>query len=222
MEDMDMDTTNVLDPLVDIRDDVNIIGVGAIGSNVAMELVRLGIPKLIIWDTDIVEEHNITNQAYTVKDIGELKTDAIALKLKQINPDVEIVKKGIYTDELLSGYVFICVDSIETRRAIVDANKINTNIKAVFDYRMGTYEAQHYATVWNPKEAKAFKDTMDFTDEQAEANVQVNACGSSLSVLPTILMIVSAGVSNFIKVVRNMEYNKIIVVNTACMDIQTM
>ena len=42
--------------------DINIIGVGAVGSYIALQLAKLGVEKIIIWDFDVVDEHNITNQ----------------------------------------------------------------------------------------------------------------------------------------------------------------
>lgn len=52
------------DPL-NINESIHIIGIGAMGSRIAELLVRLGIPKIHIWDMDTVEDKNITNQLYT-------------------------------------------------------------------------------------------------------------------------------------------------------------
>ena len=51
--------------LKDKNIDVNIIGVGAVGSYIALQLAKLGIEKLIIWDFDVVDEHNITKKENT-------------------------------------------------------------------------------------------------------------------------------------------------------------
>ena len=62
------------DPINDVTAPVHVIGVGAMGSRVVELLVRLGIPKIHIWDMDIVEDKNITNQLYFTTQIGMKKT----------------------------------------------------------------------------------------------------------------------------------------------------
>ena len=69
---------------------IHIIGVGATGSFVAMELARMGCPVLNIYDFDDVEIHNIPNQYYDNGDLGKLKAEALAEKLKLINPNIPI------------------------------------------------------------------------------------------------------------------------------------
>ena len=51
--------------------EVHIIGVGAVGSFIALTLAKLGLQKLTIWDFDTVEETNVANQVYTQKDVGK-------------------------------------------------------------------------------------------------------------------------------------------------------
>ncbi len=77
---------------------VAIAGVGGLGSNIAVSLVRTGVTKLIIADFDIVEESNLNRQHYFIKHIGLRKVDALEDVLKSINPDVEIVKHHVFLD----------------------------------------------------------------------------------------------------------------------------
>ena len=218
-----MEATNILDPINDIKDRIHIIGCGAIGSNLAVMLTRLGAVKLELWDADTVEEHNITNQAYTNSDIGRLKVEALADHLLEINPNVIVIAHTYnYEDERLSGHVFMAVDSIETRNNIVDINKLNQNIKTMGDFRMGTYQAQAYLVPWKGKHIQFLKDTMNFTDEEAEELTPVSPCGTHMSVLPTIQTVVSAGVQNWIALLRNREHHKIIGVNLQSMVIMTI
>ena len=101
------------DPINQVDGAIHIIGIGAMGSRVAELLVRLGIPKIHIWDMDTVEDKNIANQVYLHSHIGMKKTDALESLLKDINPQIQIIKHGKYTDQALAGYVFLNVDSIE-------------------------------------------------------------------------------------------------------------
>lgn len=51
-----------------------VLGVGGIGTNVSMALVRLGFAKIFLLDYDIVEDHNLNRQQlYTLEDIGKSK-----------------------------------------------------------------------------------------------------------------------------------------------------
>ena len=52
---------------------VEIVGCGATGSRVALELVKLGVRHFVLWDDDKVEDHNIANQAFEACDVGEYK-----------------------------------------------------------------------------------------------------------------------------------------------------
>lgn len=52
-----------------------ILGIGGLGSVVMMNLLRLGIKKLIIIDYDIVDIHNLNRQImFSVEDVGKPKT----------------------------------------------------------------------------------------------------------------------------------------------------
>ncbi len=208
------------------QDRLHIIGCGAVGSTVAENLVRFGLTKITLYDFDTVEAHNIANQMYRATDIGKPKTTALAEYLKEINPDLEdnlkIEEKG-YTGQRLSGYVFLCVDNIDLRREIATANKTNSYIKAMFDFRIRLEDAQHYAANW--KDAKMvtnFLNTMQFTHEEAKAETQVSACNIELSVVPTVREVCLIGVCNFINFVKSggKAIKKMILVNPFMHEVQ--
>ncbi|UEX91185.1 ThiF family adenylyltransferase [Staphylococcus ratti] len=70
-----------------------IIGVGALGSGIAEQLVRSGIGKLIIVDRDIVTLSNLHRQSgYLEVDANEMKPKVFALKerLQAMNSEVKI------------------------------------------------------------------------------------------------------------------------------------
>ena len=194
------------DPLNQLEGSIHVIGVGAMGSRVTELLVRLGINKIHIWDMDTVEDKNITNQLYFHHQIGMNKTDALEEILLDINPQLKVIKHGAYKDQALSGYVFLCVDSIELRYNIALSNKDNTQIKAMFDTRMRLEDAQSYGANWADEDAKrAFIATMNFTDEEAKEATPVSACGTSLSVASTVVSTAAFTVSNFMNLVRKKE-----------------
>lgn len=200
------------------RERIHIIGCGAIGSTVAENLVRFGLTKISLYDFDTVEPHNIANQMFRQIDIGKSKVSALSEILCEINPDVKkglkLYEKG-YTGQNLSGYVFLCVDSIELRKEIAEANKTNPFIKGMFDFRMRLTDAQHFAADWkNQKLVTNFLNTMCFTDEEAKSTTPVSACNMTLSVATTVRMIVASGVSNFINFVKGDGIKKQILIDS--------
>lgn len=192
---------------------IHIIGCGSVGSVVAENLARFGITRMTLYDFDTVEPRNLANQMFTQNDVGRLKVEALADMLHRINPEIDndlvLVPKG-YTGQKLSGYVFLCVDNIDLRREIATANKSNTFIKGMFDFRTGLTDAQHYAADWKDmKMVQGFLNSMAFTHEEAKASTPVSACNVTLSVCPTIRAIVALGVANFINFVKGGPLKKI-------------
>lgn len=69
---------------------IGIAGLGGLGSNCAVNLVRSGIINLTLVDFDYVEDKNLNRQFYFQSQIGTLKVKALAENLKRINPDIKI------------------------------------------------------------------------------------------------------------------------------------
>ena len=103
-----------------------IIGMGGLGSPVAMYLAAAGIGKLIISDFDQVEDSNLQRQiVHRTQDIGELKAFSAKRTIAEINPDcvVEAIDWELDDDELeaylnKSDIILDCCDNFPTRFAI--------------------------------------------------------------------------------------------------------
>lgn len=202
------------DPINSVNAPIHVIGVGAMGSRIAELLVRLGIPKIHIWDMDTVEDKNITNQLYQHRHIGMRKVDAMEKMLKDINPQLIVVKHGEFKDHALAGYVFLNVDSIELRYKITKDNMTNKQIKAMFDCRMRLEDAQSYGADWsNDEQRKVFLASMEFTDREAQEATPVSACGTTLSVASTVVSTAALTVSNFMNLIRKGECKAMIFIN---------
>lgn len=72
------------------RKTVGIMGLGGLGSMVAVALARMGVGRLLIADYDVVEPSNLNRQQYFVDQIGKRKTVALAENLRRINPHVRV------------------------------------------------------------------------------------------------------------------------------------
>jgi sulfur carrier protein ThiS adenylyltransferase len=77
---------------------VGIAGLGGLGSNVAVALVRMGIGTLILADFDVVEPSNLNRQQYSIEDIGTFKIDAMAQILLSIYPNVKLMSHKTLLD----------------------------------------------------------------------------------------------------------------------------
>lgn len=101
--------------------DVCIIGVGAIGRPLALQLASIGVERIQLFDPDTVEEVNIPTQGYLEADIGQRKAVVCAQSIAAINSNANVsVHACRFLDSLYTanGVVFCAVDSIETRSAI--------------------------------------------------------------------------------------------------------
>lgn len=68
-----------------------IVGLGGLGSPVAMYLAAAGVGRLIFADFDVVELSNLQRQvAHTTDAIGELKTHSAKDTCLAMNPDIKI------------------------------------------------------------------------------------------------------------------------------------
>ncbi len=99
---------------------ITVIGVGAIGRQVALQLAAIGARRLQLIDFDRVEATNVTTQGFLVDDIGQLKVRATAQLIGRLDPSIEVESiEARYRPKLTTGpAVFCCVDSIEARTAI--------------------------------------------------------------------------------------------------------
>lgn len=100
---------------------VLIIGVGGVGAYAAEMLVRAGIGRVTIADSDYVSDSNINRQLIALHStVGRLKTDVLAERLIDINPELQLRVVPEYikdekTDEILDSDTFdYIVDAIDT------------------------------------------------------------------------------------------------------------
>jgi molybdopterin/thiamine biosynthesis adenylyltransferase len=167
---------------------ITVIGCGATGSWLTLALAKLGITNITVWDYDIVEEHNIPNQAYNVQQIGIPKVGALSDFLQEqvgLKEPIKIVNKA-FTDARLSGIVFLMVDSMKARKEIFDNSiKMKSAVKLLVEPRMGLNEGRIYNV--NPTDLNHIKRYEDcwYSDEEAE----VSACGTSQTVITTAMSV---------------------------------
>jgi len=142
-----------------------VIGVGAIGRQVALQLTAMGIPWLQLIDFDIVEGSNLASQGYLENDLGRHKVEATADICHQINHNLELytINDRFRRSMSIGNAVFCCVDKIDVRRLIWESVKG----KAIFfsDGRM-TAEVLRVLTACDPMSRKHYPTTL-FAAEEA-------------------------------------------------------
>lgn len=113
---------------------VCILGLGGLGSNVAVLLARAGIGYLKLVDFDVVEVSNLNRQQYRISHIGMKKTEAIKTIIKEINPfvEIEVLNKKVERENILSvvGDVEIVVEAFdvaETKAMAIEELLTNGN-----------------------------------------------------------------------------------------------
>lgn len=108
---------------------VLVIGCGGVGGYVCEALARSNIGRLIIVDFDVVDVTNINRQIIALEStIGQKKVDVLEKRLKDINPNLDVVKidsfigvdniEVLFKDKL--DYLVDACDSIKTKLALID------------------------------------------------------------------------------------------------------
>ncbi|AFZ01308.1 HesA/MoeB/ThiF family protein [Calothrix sp. PCC 6303] len=80
--------------LADAR--VIIVGMGALGNEVARILAMSGVGRLLLCDPDRIEESNLSRTLlFRQSDIGNFKVEAAAAALKEFNPDIRVKTRSL-------------------------------------------------------------------------------------------------------------------------------
>lgn len=180
---------------------IHIVGAGATGSFLAFALAKLGLTDINIYDYDIVEEHNIANQIYRLKDIGELKVEALQ-DIILINTGTKINIDAVkVTRRHMAGVVYIMTDTMASRKEIFENSiYLKNNVKLLIEPRMGIDLARIYAIKpTSLNECNRYMETL-YSDDDV---VELSACGASQSVITSSLHIASHCVRTMINWFNN-------------------
>ena len=142
-----------------------VVGVGAIGRQVALQLAAMGVPWLQLIDHDMVEEVNLAPQGFLEDDLGRRKVEAVGDSCHSINHMLEVHEHAerFRRSMELGNVLFSCVDSIQTRRHLFEA--VKDRVSLFSDGRMSAEvvrvltvadqeSRQHYpSTLFQPEEA---------------------------------------------------------------------
>ena len=137
------------------KSQVTLIGAGAIGSWTAIILTKMGVPKITIYDNDVVSPENPSLQNYRPqKDLGKKKVDALKEILEDFSTSEVIAIPELFTGKIRpKGYVISAVDSMDARIEIWNNSiRYNLNVPLYIEARMGAEELRVYSV--NPMDIK--------------------------------------------------------------------
>lgn len=111
---------------------VAVFGIGGVGGYAAEALARSGVGALDLTDSDIVSESNINRQIIaTVKTVGRYKTEVMAERISDINPDCKVTEHRLFflgtppdiLDFSQFDYVLDAIDTVAGKIAIIENAK---------------------------------------------------------------------------------------------------
>ena len=184
---------------------VLIIGMGGLGSPVAMYLAATGIGKLTLVDNDVVELSNLQRQIiHTEQDIDRLKVESAAESLQALNSDIQIERKTkrLSKQELTiaveaADVVVDCSDNFATRFLLNEVTQeLNTPLVSGAAIRM---EGQ--VTVFDPRQSGSacyrclYQDNGELQQTCSEIGVLSPLLGiiGSVQAVETVKLIVEIG-----------------------------
>ena len=150
-----------------------VIGVGAVGRQVALQLAAIGTPRLVLVDHDIVAIENLAAQGFAEKEIGLTKVEAVKESCRELNSAVLVetwqerfgqnVKIQMDSPEQKK-VIFCCVDSMAARKGIWKFMEFE---HFFVDTRMAAEIARVFCVTSDAPEAAEYYTTTLFTDAEA-------------------------------------------------------
>lgn len=155
---------------------VLVVGVGAIGRQVALQLAAMGAGTMTLVDHDTVAIENLAVQGYRPHEIGQAKVQATAKACLKLLPELEVQAHAnrftrsahlnlpcLSRPQLPKLAVFACVDSMSGRRLIFDTVRHHADL--LIDGRMAG-ETLRVVTAGRPTDDSYYATTL-FDDSQA-------------------------------------------------------
>jgi len=194
---------------------VCLVGVGGLGSPVALKLVGMGVGFLRVIDRDIVSRSDLHRQyLYDVDSIGMPKVEVLLQKLSRLNPDVTIDPvpeslNSINAEELLAG-MDVIIDGLDRPEPRYIVNRTCNRLKIPYVFG-AAIEAFGNVSTLLPGRTFCLECFMPGLQDE-----DLPACGV-VGVHPSVLGIVSSvQVSEAVRVLTGREpklFNKLLYVD---------
>ena len=141
---------------------ITIIGCGAVGSFTLLALSKMGCRRLAVYDDDIVSEHNLPNQFFRERDVGQLKVKAMQEIVQQFHGlEIEAHDRRWQNADSAKGIVISAVDGMDARQIIWRTVKNQFAVDLYIDSRMGAQVALLYSCrPLDPDDIRDYEQTL--------------------------------------------------------------
>lgn len=166
------------------RQSIVLVGAGGIGSHLALLLERLYIKDLFIYDSDTIDETNMSGQLYPGNSVGRSKAYTIADIIKDFCPatanNIYAVPYSYYSNGIVRNIMIGGVDNMDARRLVfgrwishIDEKTQEERSKCLLiDGRLSPDAFQVFAIQGNDERAiKEYNEKWLFSDEEADATL---------------------------------------------------
>lgn len=94
---------------------VSVIGVGGIGTWVALFAAMSGVRELTLSDPDVLDATNLNRLPYAQEDVGKRKVQVAEDMIRRIRPGIMVTTRERSANFNDTDFVFICTDNLESK-----------------------------------------------------------------------------------------------------------
>jgi len=100
--------------------EVSVVGLGGIGSFLIQGLAMMGWHKVIGYDGDVIEDHNLSTTAYPVDETGNAKRDSAQGLFQRYAEDWQefIPMENFGINDKVTSKMIVCTDDMESRKMV--------------------------------------------------------------------------------------------------------
>ena len=137
---------------------VAVFGLGGVGSYAVEALVRSGVGELTLIDDDTVSPTNLNRQLEALHStVGQNKTDALAARCRDINPDVRLHLicaryDAAHREDFFAARYDYILDAIASQLCITDISKTrNCSLARVMRKELRERGVKHLRVIYSPE-----------------------------------------------------------------------
>ena len=183
---------------------VCVVGVGGLGNPITTRLAAMGVGKIRIVDRDVIELSNLHRQTmFNEDDVGQVKVEIAAKKLRKLNPDIIIEELPVSVNDFTAFDVVdgcdVVIDALDSVNARYSLNKacIEKKIPFVTGAAVGV-TGQSFTIL--PNESACYYCLFPALDEDSMPTCSIEG------VHPSILSIIGGiEVSEAVKIITGKE-----------------
>lgn len=189
-----------------------ILGCGAVGSNVALGLAKLGVNYFDLWDHDDVEDYNLPNQAYSVQHIGMKKVDALKDVLTSFNPEIICSTNSCKMEDITCldfqvrpKVIIYAVDSLNVRKFLTEQIRDNfiEEIIAIYEVRLGFTHGESMS--FNPQNLIHIDEYINTLED--DSKIADSPCNAKI--IPNIVLLSTSLILSYVTLDFSVEKSSI-------------